>query len=144
MSGVRIEGLSITKFCRGFFSTSRPSLPAAPEAHRRPAHPALSSLVRAWILQFRLPGGPSPIPSLPGQFPRLQGPVRSPSLEATATRPSSRVGVCPVISQRVVSGSVSPRCRPTVQGQTPFLLIHFHIPGISQAMEHSRASRDMC
>ena len=62
-----------------------------------------------WLLQFRLPGRPSPIPSLPGQFPRLQGPVRSPSLEATATRPSSCAALHPVISQRVVSGSVSPR-----------------------------------
>ena len=104
-----IEGLSYTKLCRGFSSTSRPSLPAVPKAHRCAQHTPLSALVGALLLQFCLPGGPSPIPSVPGQFPRLQGLVRSPSLEATATRPSSRAALHPVISQHVVSVSVSPQ-----------------------------------
>ena len=98
-----IEGLSYTKLCRGFFSTSRPSLLAAPKAHRCPAHPALSALVGALAPAVPFAGralthpiSAWPVPTPPGSSlkPLIGGHGHVPLL--TCGSPSRNLAACSV------------------------------------------------
>ena len=85
------------------------SLPAVPFARRALPHP-----ISTWPVPT--PSGSSPKPLIGGHGLAPLLTCGSPSCNLTA----SSVWVC--VSPIVQQGQV--------QGQTPFLLIHFHIPGI--------------